>query len=249
MDNTGYVALSLAQAMRRELDVTSNNIANASTAGYKGEHIVFENYLHDDAGLNESEDVSFVLDTGSYLDARQGPVSETGNPLDVAILGQGWLSYQTPEGQTAYGRDGRFAVNAQGTLVTLSGAPVLDTGGGVINIPQDAGEVMISRDGTISTANNGPIGRLGLFALPDLQALDRIGAGMFVRAEGAPPAVALAATDSEIVQGSIEGSNVQPVVEMTRMIEIQRAYERAVNLMSSEDDLRRDTLRRLGQSA
>jgi flagellar basal-body rod protein FlgF len=248
LDNSSYVALSLAQAMRRELDVTSNNIANANTAGFKGEHIVFENYIHDDAGLTEDENVSFVLDKGSYLDARQGPVSQTGNPLDVAVLGKGWLSYTTPDGQQAYGRDGRFAISAQGTLVTLNGSTVRDTGGGAINIPQDAGEVMISRDGTISSSNNGVLGRLGLFDIPDLQGLNRIGGGMFVRPEGAPAPPALTATDSEIVQGSIEGSNVQPVVEMTRMIEIQRAYERAVNLMSGEDDLRRDTLRRLGQS-
>ena len=249
MDNSTYVALSLAQAMRQELDVTANNIANANTAGFKGEHIVFESYLHEGGGIEDSQDISFVTDVGSYLDARQGPMTQTGNPLDVALLGKGWMSYETAEGQVAYGRDGRFALDQQGVLITTSGARVLDVGGGTITIPPDAGELTISRDGTISSGTNGVIGQIGVFDLPDLQALMRIGNGLLVRPEGSGPAPArLSALETEVVQGSIEGSNVEPVSEMTRLMEIQRAYERAINLMSGEDDLRRDTLRRLSQT-
>ncbi|MEC7259849.1 MAG: flagellar basal-body rod protein FlgF [Pseudomonadota bacterium] len=249
MDNSTYVALSLAQAMRRDMDVTTNNIANANTAGFKGEHIVFENYVHQNTGVAEDETVSFVVDKGSYTDTRQGPVAQTGNPLDVALLGQGWLSYETPEGQVAYGRDGRFSVDAQGNLVTLSGARVLDAGGGGIAIPQGAGEIAITRDGTISSPNVGVIAQLGVFNLPDLQGMERLGNGMIAPPAGAPAATRIEAANTEVVQGSIEGSNVSPVTEMTRMIEIQRAYERAINLMSGEDDLRRDTLRRLSQTS
>ena len=248
MDNSNYVALSLAQAMQRDLDVTANNIANANTAGFKGEHIVFESYLHDSADPQVTEDVSFVLDSGSYLDDRQGPLSETGNPLDVALLGKGWFSYRTPEGDMAYGRDGRFVTSPQGDLMPLSGSMVLDAGGGEIALPPGTGDVVISRDGTISTADGGVIAQIGVFDLPELQSLERIGNGMFVRAEGAAPAVQIAALETEVVQGSIERSNIEPVVEMTRLMEIQRAYERAVNLMTAEDDLRRDTLQKLGQN-
>ena len=250
MDNSTYVALSLAQAMRQELDVTANNIANANTAGFKGEHIVFESYLHDRAGVDADQDISFVTDAGSFTDTRQGPMTQTGNPLDIALLGKGWLSYETAEGQIAYGRDGRFAVDQQGNLITMSGARVLDVGGGAIALPPDAGDLTISRDGTISSINNGVIGQIGVFDLPDIQALVRIGNGLLTRSEGAGPAPAqISALETEVVQGSIEGSNVEPVTEMTRLMEIQRAYERAVNLMSGEDELRRDTLRRLGQIA
>lgn len=248
MDNSSYVALSLAQAMRRELDVTTNNIANANTAGFKGEHIVFESYLHEGSGTEEREGVSYVIDGGSYLDNQQGPLTQSGNPLDVALLGKGWFSYRTDAGQTAYGRDGRFTLNEQGNLVTLNGAQVLDAGGGAIAVPPGAGGLEISRDGTISSEANGVIGRIGVFDIDDLQSFERIGGGMFVRPESAGEPPLIAAMETEVVQGSIEGSNVQPVTEMTRMMEIQRAYDRAVNLMSGEDDLRRDTLRRLSQA-
>lgn len=249
MDNSNYVALSLAQAMRRELDVTANNIANANTAGFKGEHLMFESYLHDGSGTSEREGVSYVIDGGSYLNTQQGPLTQTGNPLDVALMGDGWFSYETGEGQTTYGRDGRFTLDTQGYLVTLNGARVLDEGGSAIAVPQGASELSITRDGTLSAANTGVIGRLVVFDLPDLQSMERMGGGMFIRPEGAPAPARIAALQTEVVQGSIEGSNVQPVTEMTRMMEIQRAYDRAVNLMSGEDDLRRDTLRRLSQDA
>ena len=248
MDNSTYVALSLAQAMRRDLDVTTNNIANADTAGFKGEHIVFNNYVHRPEDTADGQDISFVIEDGSYLDNRQGPIEQTGNPLDVAVLGEGWLSYRTPDGQTAFGRDGRFTIDAEGNLITLNGSSVLDAGGGEIAIPQDAGDITIARDGTISTENNGVVGQLGLFDIADYQRLERIGGGLLVQPEGSGAPVLINSITSEIVQGSIEGSNVEPVTEMTRMIEIQRAYERAINLMSSEDDLRRDMLRRVGQT-
>jgi len=248
MDNSNYVALSLAQAMRRDMDVTANNIANATTAGFKGEHIVFESYMHEASGTDTNSEINFVMDAGSFLDDSQGPLTQTGNPLDLAILGKGWFSYQTPDGRTAYGRDGRFVLDQQGNLMTLTGALVLDEGGNPIAIPEDAGAIEIARDGTMSSETNGVIGKVGVFELPDLQALERIGNGLFVRAPGSPEAQDIDAIHTEVVQGSIERSNIEPVTEMTRMMQIQRAYERAINLMSGEDDLRRDTLRRLGQT-
>ncbi|MFD2853660.1 flagellar hook-basal body complex protein [Seohaeicola zhoushanensis] len=114
--------------MRRDLDVTANNIANANTAGFKGEHIVFESYLHKGGAENAETEISFVAETGSFTDDSQGALSQTGNALDVALLGKGWLSYRTEDNQIAYGRDGRFTVDTDGALVTLSGARVLDTG-------------------------------------------------------------------------------------------------------------------------
>ena len=247
MDNSTYVALSLAQSMRRDLDVTSNNIATANTAGFKGEHLVFESYLHKGGQAADDEQISFVADSGSYTDDSQGPMSQTGNSLDIALLGKGWISYRTEDNKLAYGRDGRLALDPNGTLVTLTGAKVLDESGGEISIPPDAGEIEIARDGTISSATSGPIARIGVFDLPDLQVLERMGNGMLTRPEGSPASIAVAATGTEVVQGAIEGSNVQPVTEMTRLMEIQRSYERAINLMNGGDELRRDTLQRLGR--
>ena len=247
MDNSTYISLSLATALRRQLDVTANNMANASTAGFKGERVVFSSFLHRDDSA-ATGDTSFLIDRGSYVDQQQGAITMTGNKLDVALKGEGWLGYETPQGQRAYGRDGHFGIDPQGALVTMSGARVLDIGGNPINLPPDAlNDLSISRNGTISSLANGVIAQIGVFTLPDVQSFERIGNGMFVQPdlEGVRPAIPDAVT--EVVQGAIEGSNVQPVVEMTRMMSIQKAYERAVELMNGEDDLRRDMLRRVGR--
>ncbi|MGY6704313.1 flagellar basal-body rod protein FlgF [Roseinatronobacter sp.] len=247
MDNSTYVSLSLATALERQLNVTANNMANANTAGFKGERVVFSSYLHRD-DTAASGDTSFLIDKGSYIDMQQGGVSHTGNPLDVALKGNGWFAYETPQGQRAYGRDGHFAQDAQGALVTMSGARVLDMAGNPIALPPDAGtDLSISRTGAISSLANGQIAQLGVFEVPDLPAYERIGNGMFVAPDidGIRPPVPDEAT--EVVQGAVEGSNVQPIVEMTRMMSIQKAYERAVQLMNGEDELRRDVLRRVGR--
>ena len=247
MDNSTYISLSLATALRRQLDVTANNMANTSTAGFKGERVVFSSFLHRDESA-ATGDTSFLIDRGSYVDQQQGAITVTGNALDVALKGEGWFGYETPQGQRAYGRDGHFAVDAQGALMTMSGARVLDIGGNPINLPPDAlNDLSISRNGTISSLANGVISQIGVFTLPDVQSYERIGNGMFIQPDldGIRPAIPDGTT--EVVQGAIEGSNIQPVVEMTRMMSIQKAYERAVELMNGEDDLRRDMLRRVGR--
>ncbi|PHP27924.1 flagellar basal-body rod protein FlgF [Limimaricola cinnabarinus] len=246
MDNGTYVSLSLATAMHNALDVTANNIANANTAGFKGERVVFDSYLHRETGLDGGQDTDFLIDRGSYMNPEQGAMTRTGNPLDLALQGDAWFGYETGDGRTAYGRDGRFALDPDGTLVTLNGAKVLDAGGAPIALPPDlGGDVSISQDGAISTMAGGVIGRIGLFELPDLQSYERLGAGMFLPPEGAEGA--RAATDgTRVMQGMIEASNIQPVVEMTRLMSIQQAYERALKLVSGEDDLTRDMLRRIG---
>lgn len=248
MDNSTYISLSLATALRRQLDVTANNMANASTAGFKGERVVFSSYLHRDDSA-ATGDTSFLLDRGSYVDQQQGAITMTGNALDVALKGEGWFGYETPQGQRGYGRDGHFAVDPQGNLVTTSGARVLDVGGNPIAVPPDAlNDLSIDRNGTISSLGNGVIAQIGVFTVPDIQVFERIGNGMFVQPnlDGLRPALPDPLT--EVVQGAIEGSNVQPVVEMTRMMSIQKAYERAVQLMNGEDELRRDMLRRVGRA-
>ncbi|EAR51755.1 flagellar basal-body rod protein FlgF [Oceanicola granulosus HTCC2516] len=247
MENSNYIALSLATVMQRSIDVAANNMANANTAGFKGERILFDSYLSPgDAG--EENGATFVLDRGSFMDDSQGPVRNTGNVLDVALQGPGWFSYQTQDGQQAFGRDGRFAVDAQGNLVTQAGARVLDAGGQPIALPPDAvAELVIADDGTLSSPATGALGRLGVFDVPDLKSYTRIGAGMFVAPAEADVAAPLPDLATKVVQGALEGSNVQPIVEMTRMMAIQKSYEQATKLMGTGDELRKDALRRLGQ--
>lgn len=244
MDTTTYVTLSLATALTRDLDVTANNIANTSTVGFKGERVVFESFLQTDPGTGE--DTYYVLDKGSYLDDRQGSISYTGNPLDVALEGFGWFGYMTPEGRITFGRDGRFGLDAQANLVTLNGAKVLDASGSPIVLPPDiANEVHISDDGTISAQGIGTIAVLGVFDIPDIQSYERIGMGMLVPPEGVE-AEFIPDTTTSLTQRAVEGSNVQPISEITRMMDIQKAYERSLRLISGDDELLRDTLRRLG---
>ncbi len=242
MEAGTYISLSLADAMRRDLDVTANNIANTTTAGFKGERVVFDSFLETAANGVQTE---FVLDVGSYVDTRQGALSHTGNPLDVALNGPGWLSYRTPEGQTVFGRDGQLVIGAEGNLQTLSGAQVLDSGGSPIALPPDLGEVQISPDGTISSSA-GTLGQIGVFDVPSIQNYSREGAGMFRPPEGNIGDVK-AAEATEVVQGSIESSNVQAVSEVIRLVEVQNAYQRANSLIENEDRLLRDSLRRLGR--
>lgn len=247
MDNSTYTSLSLATALQRKLNVTANNLANANTAGFRGERVVFSSYLHRDEATATGT-TNFLIDKGSYTDQRQGIVSQTGNPLDVALNGGGWFAYQTPEGQRAYGRDGHFTLDPQGALVTLSGARVLDVAGNPIALPPDAAaDLSIDRSGVISSLENGAIAQIGVFSIRDIQAYERIGNGMFTAPdlEGIAPPVPDQMT--EVIQGSVEGSNIQPVVEMTRLMAIQKAYEQAVQLMNGEDELRRDVLRRVGR--
>lgn len=243
MSNSTFVSLSLNSVLARELDMTANNIANANTAGFKGERLTFDTYLMG-KGDNQTE---FVVSKESFLDEAQGAVTHTGNTLDVALQGEGWFSYRTQEGQIAYGRDGRFSVDTQGNLVTLNGDHVLDDGGGDITFPPDTANIAtISKDGTISAEGNGTIAKIGVFTLPDLQSFERIGAGRFVVPENGE-AEAIVDASTKVLQGAIEGSNVQPVLEMTRLISMQRAYERSTKLMDGEDELRRKTLQKIGQ--
>ena len=249
MDNTTYVALSQLTALERQLDVTANNLANANSNGFRAERVLFESYLHPDGGTDSSQGTNFVLDKGSYVDQTQGALVLTDNPLDVALNGEGWFGYQTADGSTAYGRDGRFLLDDQGRLMTLAGAQVLDAGGAPIALPPDVAAALdIAEDGTMSTVDGGVIGRLGVFELRDLQSYERIGGGMLVPPQGQAADV-VPDTTTRFVQGSVEASNVNAVAEVTRLMQMQQAYQRAVNLVNSDDELTKNLLGRLGRPA
>ncbi|WP_323765199.1 flagellar hook basal-body protein [Marinovum sp.] len=248
MDNSTYVALSQLTALERQLDVTANNIANANSTGFKAERVLFESYLQSDDSASAGESTNYLIDRGSYLDSRSGVVIQTGNPLDMALSGAGWFAYQLQDGQQAFGRDGNFVLDPQGRVVTTAGAQVLDAGGAPLALPPAlAGSVAISGDGVISSEVGGVLGQVGIFALPDRQSLGRAGGGMFVTEDGR---IDLQAdeTGTKVIQGALEGSNVQAVSEVTRLIDIQQAYQHALNLISSEDDLKKEMLSRVGRS-
>lgn len=245
MDSTGYLPLAAAAGLQRALDVTANNIANASSPGFRADRLVFESLLTEARPAREP--VAYPLMRLSYADTRPGTLSQTGNPLDLAIEGEGVFAYETADGRAAYGRDGRLMLRADGTLVTAAGHAILDDGGAPVQLPEGAGVPQIARDGTLSDQDGALIARIGLYDAPDLSTWERLGDNLFAPREGAPaPALSEAPV---ILQGASEASNVNPVQEMVRLIEIQRAFDRAVNLGSNQDELRRTTLSKLGQRA
>jgi len=246
MDTTPLVSLSLAQAMRLELDVLANNMASASTAGFKGEKILFETHLQRAPAGSDRESVNFISHRGSYIDEAGGEMLPTGNPLDVAVQG-GWLTYRTEDGSLAIGRDGRFLQDGNGQLVTASGATVLDAGGAPVLLPPGGVDgIKIAKDGTITSGDGAVVGRLGLVEMDQVDGLERMSGALFRLPADVTPVPALLA---EVTQGALEQSNVKPVLEMTRMMTIQSAYDRAQKIINDDDDLKKNFLQRIGRVA
>jgi flagellar basal-body rod protein FlgF len=247
MGSTNYVSLSQAVALQRSLDVSAHNLANTNTAGFKAARPMFASLVDESNGNGPVDSVNYVQDKGDIIDQSQGALAQSGNPLDVALSGEGWFSYETATGQTAFGRDGRLAIGVDGDLVTLTGARILDAGGSPISLPFEVGsQFSIGDDGTISSVDGEILGQIGVFQPPDKSKMTAIGGGLYM--SGAGRAGELVETGQfKIAQGFIEQSNVQPVLEMTRMMEIQRSYERSVNLMNDENDLTKQAIQRLGR--
>lgn len=243
MENTGYVALSRAAMMERATDITANNIANANTTGFRATQPLFESLVVETGGSGTVDRMVFAIETGTISDLAPGGLVVTGNPLDVALPGEGWLAYRTPEGQTALGRDGQLTVTADGDLVTTSGDLVLDTGGSPISLPPDSGALTIATDGTITAPDGGVLGQIGIFDEPGIATWQHLRGSLLVPREGSVALTPALAPD--LRQGHLEQSNVSPISEMTRLISQQRAYERSMSLATVSDELRKETLSRV----
>lgn len=244
MDNTLYVALSRQMILRREMDVVANNIANADTAGFKVEAIIAETNaerLPIQPGSG-SKMVQFVLDTGLARDFNQGSLTRTSGPLDFAIEGEGFFQINAARGER-YTRDGRFQLDSQGRLTTRGGEPVAGDGGAEIVVDTRLGEISVAADGTISQAGE-RIGKLAVVSFASLAGLQKDGDGLYQNTSNLAPEAAAGVT---IHQATVESSNVNPVIEVTRMIEISREYERIARLMEQTAELDRKAVERLGQ--
>ncbi|RYH07488.1 flagellar hook-basal body complex protein [Tropicimonas sp. IMCC6043] len=214
--STGYVTLSRQSGLMQEIQAVANNIANMSTTGFRREGIVFSEFIK--AGADANQSVSLAAARGRHLDLTQGTLEPTGGVFDVAIEGEGFFVVGTPDGERLT-RAGQFVPGENGDLMTPDGHVVLDEGGAPIFIPPDAIGLAIASDGTIS-AEGRPIARLGISIPADPSELKREGATLFFAAGDLEPV-----EDARVLQGFLEGSNVNPVVEIARMIEVQRAYE------------------------
>ncbi len=220
MDNTLLVSLSQQLAAYRSMDVIANNIANASTPGFKREGVKFEEYL---TPMKPSETekgtqlVSFVVDKGTVRDLTEGHVERTDAPFDLAINGKGYFVVQTPAGDR-YTRDGHFQLDQDGNLVTSDGNKVMGEGGEITFSPDD-GDIHIAGDGTIS-GQQGQLGKVRLVSFDDERGMINEGSNLYSTTESPK-----AADQGTIHQGMLESSNVDPVVEISHMIEVMRAYQ------------------------
>jgi len=251
MENGSLVGLSRQIALQRELDVVANNIANLNTTGFKADQVVFQEHLMPVARANQFRGndrvVSFVQDRATWLDLSQGPVQPTGNPLDVALSGNVFLTVQTPRGER-YTRNGALQINNQGQLVTSEGYQVVGENGPIVFQPNDR-DISIGVDGLISVregqnTTDSQRGKLKLASFPSPRLLQKDGTSTYM----APPGVtAQVATDAKVTQGAIEKSNVQGVVEITRMIEVQRAYTSVAGMLQQQADMRRSAIEKLAE--
>ncbi|MFO0292356.1 MAG: flagellar basal-body rod protein FlgF [Rhodospirillales bacterium] len=244
MENPSYIAIAQMGALRRQLDVTANNVANISTPGYRSERLLFETIFSDmagNSGLNgPGAKVAFAVDRGIWRDSKPGPVERTGNQFDIALVGPGYIAVQTESG-VRYTRAGAFRPDAQGRLALANGAQLLGENGSPITIPAGETSVEIDRRGAI-TGKEGQIGRVRVVTFDNEQAMRRTGENLLTTDAEAKP---MDDKQTKVAQGMIEGSNVQSVLEIAQMIELTRRYQSASRMIDQEQDRSRRTIEKL----
>lgn len=238
MDNTIYATLTRQSGLLREMRSVANNIANASTTGYRSEGVIFSEYISDLGP--DAPSLSMASARVRETLQAQGAMTMTGGPFDLALQGDGFFMVQTPAGQRLT-RAGSFTPNENGDLVTMDGFAVLDAGGAPVFVPQGTGPIGISADGTIS-ADGQPIGQIGIFMPVDSAGMIREDGVRFRADAGTEPAL-----DARMLQGFLEESNVDPILQVSRMIEVQRAYELGQSFIDKEDERIRGVIKALGR--
>ena len=233
-----YVALSSQIALERRLNTIADNVANSSTIGFRATGMKFEDVV---SGLGDKS-LSFASSGGTYISDINGPMRETGNPFDFAIQGDAWFAIETPVG-TVMTRDGRFSMTDTGQLVTIEGHAVLDAGGAPLQLDPRNGAPQAGADGTLRQ-NGNLIGALGLYNYdPGVDFLRYGNSGIVPVGEPEPVVDRI---DVGVAQGFLEESNVNPILEMTRLIMVQRAFENTAALIRENESTLGDAIKTLG---
>lgn len=237
MENTLFIALSRQMTVRRQMESVANNLANANTAGFKAERLMFVEHLS--KSPDGKQKMHFVQDIATARNYSSGQMKETGNPLDVAVDGPGWFVVQTANGEPRYTRDGNFRLNQEGQLTNGSGLVVLGAGDAPITLRPDDQNIRIKADGTVS-AGDDVRGRLKLVEFENLYKMKKAEGNVYIG--GGEP---LDAEKSSVIQGTIEGSNVQPILEITEMMNALRSYQGASKLIENEHERMRRAIDRM----
>ncbi|MEW5422243.1 flagellar basal-body rod protein FlgF [Amorphus sp. 3PC139-8] len=236
-----YVGLSAQIALDRRLATVANNVANMNTTGFRAEEVRFDTVL---SKLGTRE-VAYSSPGETYISRQPGQVTYTGNTLDVAIDGDGWFAIDTAAGP-AYTRDGRMQLSESGDLLSVEGHAILDSGGAPIALDPRGGEVTIGRDGML-TQDGRQMGSLGVFLLPDTAKLSRYGdTAILSDQEGLPVEDRVA---NGVKQGYVEGANVNPVLEMTKLIMISRTFDSAASAVAESEDTQKQAIQALGPTS
>lgn len=221
------------------MDVTANNVANMSTPGFKGQDLLFKEYLTKPKG---GDRISMVQDYGTFRNMAQGPLQQTHNPLDLALQGDGFFAVQTDKG-VRYTRAGTFMLNNKNQIVTPEGFPVLSDSSQPVAIQTGAAKITITGRGNVST-ELGDAGRIKVVRFDKEQDLMPVGYNMFEAVEQQE----IPAETTSVMQGMVEGSNVQPIVEMNKMVEILRLYQQTARILQTDHDLQRNVIAKLTRS-
>lgn len=236
MDAPGYTTLTRQSGLMSEMQVIAHNIANASTAGFRREGIVFSEYI---ARMGDEPSLSMAYGNARHVDLGQAGLTATGGTFDLGIQGEGFFLVATPQGERLT-RAGAFTPSGEGVLVTPDGFALLDAGGAPVAVPPGARTLAISSDGTLS-ADGAPVAQIGLWRATDPLSL-RHQAGTLFSADATEPA-----ETAVIHQGFLEDSNVEPISEIARMIQVQRAYELGQKFLDTEDARHKSVIETLGR--
>ena len=244
MELTSAIALSRLVSQSRAMEVTATNMANANTPGFKAERTLFSDWLSRQTGADSPRGgrvIAFVQDRATYRDGAAGPLQQTGNPLDLALSGEGFFTVDTPRGPRLT-RAGRFTPLPDGRIADTDGNALLDTAGQPIRIGAADARIVVTADGTISS-ENGRLGRIGVVKPSDPRRMTAEGARN-LRAD-----IDTAAVDKpQVMQGAIEDSNVQPVLEVTRMMSDLREFQFTSQFVQNEADRMQSAIDKLTQA-
>jgi flagellar basal-body rod protein FlgF len=230
MDNTTNIALSRLTSQSRAMDVIANNIANMSTPGYRAERMVFADWLSPQTGTHAPKGdrtLSYTQDRATYRDRAEGTLTHTGNPLDLALSGDGFFTVRTQAG-TRLTRAGRFTLQSDGGITDEAGNALLDSAGTPLRVGAADTNLTVTADGSLSS-QNGPIGKIAVVTPSDPNRLSAEGGRLF-RADTPTTTT----RSPKIIQGAVEDSNVQPIAELTGMMRTQRDFQFVTQFVEAE---------------